>query len=144
MRIREAFATAITDRIEPVVKVLDRKPGVIAGELDSLVVTPQWERFLRQALDAYTDAATRDDEDGIGIWISGFFGSGKSLLMKVLGVLLEGGAVDGLGVRQRFLARVPTATIWSGTWTCANARSLLPSSAAIYTPSRPLAETPWP
>ncbi len=110
MRIREAFATAITDRIEPVVKVLDRKPGVIAGELDSLVVTPQWERFLRQALDAYTDAATRDDEDGIGIWISGFFGSGKSLLMKVLGVLLEGGVVDGLGVRRRFLARVPAAS----------------------------------
>ncbi|MFZ1596719.1 MAG: hypothetical protein WAW26_12755, partial [Anaerolineae bacterium] len=83
MLIRTTFATAIQERIEPVVKVADRRPGILAGELSNLVVTPQWERYLRQVLDAYTDAADREDEQGIGIWISGFFGSGKSLLMKV-------------------------------------------------------------
>ncbi len=110
MQIRDLFATAIVDRIEPVVKVLDRRPTVVAGELNSLVVTEQWERFLHRALDAYTDAADRDDEEGIGIWISGFFGSGKSLLMKTLGVLLTGGEIDGQRVQDLFLNRLPSSS----------------------------------
>ena len=85
MQIRDTFATAIQKRIEPVVKVIDRQPEVLLNELNSLVVTPQWERYLRGMLDSYADAADRNDEQGIGLWISGFFGSGKSLLLKVLG-----------------------------------------------------------
>ena len=110
MQIRTTFATAIQERIEPVVKVADRRPNVVLGELTNLVVTPQWERYLRQVLDAYTDAADRPDEQGIGIWISGFFGSGKSLLMKVLGVLLEGRQVEGRSAGDIFLERVPAAS----------------------------------
>ena len=44
---------------------------------------------------------------GIGIWISGFFGSGKSLLMKILGVLLEGGDFNGQSAGDLFLRRLP-------------------------------------
>ncbi len=110
MQIRTTFATAIQERIEPVVKVADRRPGIVSGELSNLVVTPQWERYLRQVLDAYTDAADREDEQGIGIWISGFFGSGKSLLMKVLGVLLEGREIDGRPASAVFLDRLPAAS----------------------------------
>ena len=110
MQIRSTFATAIQERIEPVVKVADRRPGILSGELSNLVVTPQWERYLRQVLDAYTDAADREDEQGIGIWISGFFGSGKSLLMKVLGVLLEGREIDGRPASAAFLDRMPAAS----------------------------------
>jgi hypothetical protein len=106
MKIRETFATTIQERIEPVVKVSDRKPAVLLSELQNLVVTPQWERHLHRALDAFTDAVDREDEQGIGIWISGFFGSGKSLLMKVLGVLLEGGEIQGRSVHEVFLGRI--------------------------------------
>jgi hypothetical protein len=108
MQIRETFATAIQERIEPVVKVADRNPAVLLNELRNLVVTPQWEQYLHRMLEAYTDAFDRDDEQGIGIWISGFFGSGKSLLMKVLGVLLEGGELLGQPVHQVFLDRLPS------------------------------------
>ena len=108
MLIRDLFATAIVERIEPVVKVGDRRPEVLASELGSLVVTPQWERFLHLALDAYTNAADRDDEGGVGIWISGFFGSGKSLLMKTLGALLVGGEIGQQRVHDLFLQRLPS------------------------------------
>ena len=108
MLIRETFATTIQERIEPVVKVADRNPAVLLGELKNLVVTPQWETYLHRILEAYTDAFDRDDEQGIGIWISGFFGSGKSLLMKELGVLLEGGELVGQPVHQVFLSRLPS------------------------------------
>jgi len=107
MRIRDTFATAIQQRIEPVVKVVDRKPAVLLGELRNLVVTPQWERHLRGILDIYSDAADREDEQGNGIWISGFFGSGKSLLVKTLGVLLEGPDLDGQSAHALFLERLP-------------------------------------
>ncbi len=107
MLIREIFATTIQERIEPVVKVADRNPAILLGELKNLVVTPQWETYLHRMLEAYSDAFDRDDEQGIGIWISGFFGSGKSLLMKELGVLLEGGELLGQSVHQVFLSRLP-------------------------------------
>lgn len=107
MLIRETFATRVQARIEPVVKVSDRRPTVVLDELANLVVTPQWEQHLRAFLDLYSDAADREDEQGIGVWISGFFGSGKSLLLKVLGALLEGGELQGQNVRQMFLGRLP-------------------------------------
>jgi hypothetical protein len=107
LRIGEIFATTIQHRIEPVVKVVDRRPAVVQAELSNLVVTPQWERYLRGFLDTYAEAAERQDEQGIGIWISGFFGSGKSLLMKVLGTLLENDDFDGQSVHELFLHRLP-------------------------------------
>jgi hypothetical protein len=107
MQIREIFAAPIQERIEPIVKVADRSPSVVYNELTNLVVTPQWERYIHRVLDAYTDAAERDNEQGIGVWISGFFGSGKSLLMKVLGVLLAGGDLNGRPVHDIFLDRLP-------------------------------------
>ena len=88
----------------------DRAPAVVYGELANLVVTPQWERHLHRVLDAYVDAADRENEQGIGIWISGFFGSGKSLLMKILGVLLEGGELQGQPVHDLFLSRLPATS----------------------------------
>src|ERR1700687_5644153 len=107
MLIRETFATKIEERIDAVVKVVDRTPALILNELTNLVVTPQWEKHLHRMLDEYTDAFEREDERKIGMWISGFFGSGKSLLMKMLGILLRGGEVAGQDVHQLFLQRLP-------------------------------------
>ena len=110
MLVRETFATTIQQRIEPVVKVVDRRPSVILGEIRNLVVTPQWERYLRSFLDTFSDAADRADEQGIGLWVSGFFGSGKSLLVKVLGTLLEGRDLDGQSIHEIFLSRLPVSS----------------------------------
>jgi hypothetical protein len=108
MQIRDIFATKIYERIEPVVNVANRRPAILLNELQNLVVTPQWERYLHQILQEYTEAFENEDEQGIGIWISGFFGSGKSLLMKVLGILLEDGELVGQSVHEIFLSRLPT------------------------------------
>lgn len=110
MLIRDIFATAVQQRIEPVVKVNDRRTRVLQNELNNLVVTPQWERYLRSILDDYAEAADRDDEQGIGIWVSGFFGSGKSLLVKVLGLLLADNDLDGQSTHDLFLGRVPATS----------------------------------
>ena len=110
MLIRDTFATRINEKIEPIVKVADRKPDVVHGELANLIVTNQWERYIHTVLDAYVDAADRSSEQGVGVWISGFFGSGKSLLMKTLGLLVEGGPVRQQTVDSLFLARLPASS----------------------------------
>ncbi|MEO9029004.1 MAG: hypothetical protein ABI413_09330 [Ktedonobacteraceae bacterium] len=107
MKIRETFATTIQKIIEPVVKVSERRPNILLDELRTLVITPQWERHIHQMLQEYTDALDNEEEQGIGIWISGFFGSGKSLLMKTLGTLLAGGELEGELVHTIFLHRLP-------------------------------------
>jgi hypothetical protein len=106
MQIRNIFTTKIQERIEPVVKVADRRPAIVLDELKNLIVTPQWERCLHQILQEYSDAFDNEDEQDVGIWISGFFGSGKSLLMKELGLLLEGGELLGQSVHDVFLSRL--------------------------------------
>lgn len=106
MKIRETFATTIQKIIEPVVKVSERRPTIVLDELRNLVITPQWEHHIHQVLQEYTDALENEEEQGIGIWISGFFGSGKSLLMKTLGTLLEGGEIAGQAVHEIFLSRL--------------------------------------
>jgi len=110
MNIRDIFDTKIHERIEAVVKVADRDPVLLLSELKNLVVTPQWERHLKNILEAYAEAFDREDERDIGIWISGFFGSGKSLLMKVLGLLLEGGEIQGEVLHDIFLNQLPQAS----------------------------------
>ena len=131
MLIKDIFATTIQERIEPVVKVADRSPTVLLNELQNLVVTPQWEKYLHHILEAYTDAFDRNDEQGIGIWISGFFGSGKSLMMKVLGILLEGGEFWGKLSTRYFLAACQATAenepTWSVFWRSASAKFLLRS-----------------
>ncbi|MDP9312053.1 MAG: BREX system P-loop protein BrxC, partial [Chloroflexota bacterium] len=106
MQIVDTFATHIQERIEPVVKVADRRPVLLLQELRNLIVTSQWEQYLRQLLDAWANASERADNIDPGIWISGFFGSGKSLLLKVLGVILEGGMLGGESVHGVFLDRL--------------------------------------
>lgn len=110
MQIRDTFATAISEKIEPIVKVADRSAPTIRDELTHLVMTPQWEKHIHSVLDAYANAATSEHEGAVGVWINGFFGSGKSLLMKVIGLLLEGGDVEGQSVHELFLSRFPVGS----------------------------------
>ena len=107
MNIIDTFDTHITERIEPVVKVADRNPSRLRYELSNLVVTQQWEQHLRKVFDAWAEATDGRAGTDPGIWISGFFGSGKSLLMKVLGIVLDGNQLDGQHVDDIFLDRLP-------------------------------------
>ncbi|MBI4605443.1 MAG: hypothetical protein HY721_26050 [Planctomycetes bacterium] len=80
MLIREVFETRIEEKIEPVIKVGERQDArKLAAEIGSYVVTPTIERYLDDFLEHYTDTL-RVNTTEIGVWISGYFGSGKSHL----------------------------------------------------------------
>ena len=85
--IRDLFAKDINRSINGVVKVQDSKDGSIRQELDEYVVTRELQRHFATFFKAYGDAIDART-DKIGVWISGFFGSGKSHLLKMLSHIL--------------------------------------------------------
>ena len=65
-------------------------------ELEEFVVTKELDQHLRRFFSSYCEAMdkTGDPDVGgrIGVWVSGFFGSGKSHFIKVLSYLLDNAA----------------------------------------------------
>lgn len=107
MKIADLFQTRIEERIEPVIKVADRhNEEKLAREIGSFVVTPLIEKHLDDFLEHYTDTFIRETDE-IGVWISGYFGSGKSHLAKIMGLLAENRKLAGTSACDRFKTRVP-------------------------------------
>ncbi|MFI8412130.1 BREX system P-loop protein BrxC [Paeniglutamicibacter gangotriensis] len=84
--INEIFAKRIDRSIEGVIKADDTSQ--LSTEVEEYVLTNEAARGLEQVLEAYTNYTNAN-----GVWISGFFGSGKSHLLKMLAHLL--GDIDG-------------------------------------------------
>jgi len=92
MTIREIIKRDIGVKVEGVVKVYD--DAALATEMREFVVTDKIEDELKRIVDTFTQVSETlrlggTSRDVMGIWISGFFGSGKSHFSKVLGYLLQ-------------------------------------------------------
>lgn len=106
MQIKDIFAVKVEERIEPVIKVSDRDDEAkLASEIGTYVVTPTIEKFLDDFLEHYTDTF-RLETGEIGVWISGYFGSGKSYLAKMAALALENPLLQGTSAAELFEARV--------------------------------------
>lgn len=107
MKIRTLFETPVADKIEPVIKVGEREDdGKLATEIGSYVVTPTIERYLDDMLEHYTDSF-RNKTTEVGIWISGYFGSGKSHFAKIFSLLAANPNLVGTSATERFESRLP-------------------------------------
>lgn len=82
MQIEKLFSKPIDRTIEGVIKADD--DAYLFEEIDEYVVTDEVSRCLDEFLDYYNDFKSVN-----GAWISGFFGSGKSHLLKILSMILE-------------------------------------------------------
>jgi len=81
--IQGLFAKPVDRPIDGVIKADDERH--LQVELDEYVVT----REVSKGLGAFTDAYLHNPTAN-GVWISGFFGSGKSHLLKMLSLMLDG------------------------------------------------------
>lgn len=93
MRIESLFDRNIFRTINGVVKADQLDETSIWQELDEFVITHELDGHFRKFFSTYLDAINRPDDADIkgriGVWVSGFFGSGKSHFIKVLSYLLE-------------------------------------------------------
>lgn len=88
MIIKNLFKKDINRNIETVIKADDRDH--ISDEVAEYVITNEITTKIRDFFQAYNDYAGAN-----GVWISGFFGSGKSHLLKILSYVLENKEFDG-------------------------------------------------
>ncbi len=87
MNIAELFQKDIYRNINGVIKVGQQDSENIRQELEEYVVTTELDKHFRTFFDRYTSALSHPT-DKMGVWISGFFGSGKSHFVKILSYLL--------------------------------------------------------
>lgn len=91
-KLRELYAKDINREIQGVIKVDDET--FIKQELEEYVVTDELLKHFRNFFDSY-NASIAGNTEKMGVWISGFFGSGKSHFLKILSYILDNKVVDG-------------------------------------------------
>lgn len=98
MTLKTIFNKPVDRPIEGVIKADDE--ASLRLEIEEYVLTNEVEKRLESFLDAYNNY-----EGANGVWVSGFFGSGKSHLLKMLAFLLENRQIDGAPALDLFLPK---------------------------------------
>ena len=105
MQIAQLFVKSISRPINGVVKADELDESSIWQELDEFVVTRELDGHFRHFFSTYCDAIDHPNDTSVagktGIWISGFFGCGKSHFLKVLSYLLKNDAHSHDGQSKR-------------------------------------------
>lgn len=100
MKLEELFNKKVDRPIEGVIKADD--DVALYVELDEYVITDEVAKRLDIFLDAYLNY-----QGANGVWVSGFFGSGKSHLLKMLALLLQNNLIEDVTPLELFLEKRP-------------------------------------
>lgn len=103
--IKELFDKDIYRHIEEVIKVEQSDEEAVKQEIQEYVATEALKEHFCTVYDAVAEYASNPHE-GIGIWLSGFFGSGKSSFAKILGYTLSNSKVGEKTASQWFMETV--------------------------------------
>ena len=98
MKLSAIFEQPVNRPIEGVIKADDK--ASLRLELVEYILTNEVEKRLEAFLDAYNSY-----QGANGVWVSGFFGSGKSHLLKMLALLLENREIEGETALDLFLPK---------------------------------------
>ena len=110
-------AKSIDRPIEKVITYASMQEAKLKAEISEYVVTDNIEEAFRSLLSRMSDAMDAGGENEVGVWVSGFYGSGKSSFTKYLGFALDPAIkVDGLPFLkhlQNRLHKAPTKALLS-------------------------------
>jgi len=100
--VRDTLKRDIGVKVEGVVKVFDR--SALASEVREYVITDKIEDELKRIVDTFAQVSETirrggTSRDVVGMWVSGFFGSGKSHFAKVVGHLFQNDELGSDGER---------------------------------------------
>ena len=101
MKIQNMFVDDINRKINGVIKVDQDADDVLVQELNEYVITKELKKHFITFFNYYSDSFQEPTAD-TGVWISGFFGSGKSHFLKMLSYILENRSVEGVPTVERF------------------------------------------
>ena len=127
MIIRDMFEKDINRSINGVIKVSQDDERSIKQELSEYVVTRELQGHFAHFFESYSRALDVPT-DKIGVWISGFFGSGKSHFLKMLSYLLSNKVVDGMPSIDYFKGKIKDEMVYAGMCRCAE----VPTEAILF------------
>jgi len=121
MAISDLFDSDITRPIPPVVYFHEQNPAQLKSEVDEYIITGGWpedhpnhartkdgihEQYVRLLTNITSELNKPGGPELPTVWISGFYGSGKSSFAKLLGLALDGVALpDGASLSEAWLKR---------------------------------------
>ncbi|WP_428236543.1 BREX system P-loop protein BrxC [Gracilimonas sp.] len=99
MSFYDYFEHDVSRDIETVIKADDESQAL--DEIKEYVITKEISKKIATLFEAYNNYAGAN-----GVWISGFFGSGKSHLLKILSYVLSNKTVDGNEFGKMFADKI--------------------------------------
>lgn len=100
-QIKDILTINLDDEIKSVIDLNSQNEKEILSELDGFILTESLAQHLSDFCDEYVTGHMES-----GVWLSGFYGSGKSYFAKMLGYLLRNPVLEGTSVRQRFVPKL--------------------------------------
>ena len=112
MTIRTIFDPQrdIYRNIEKVITYGASQESRLKAEITEYIVTDSIEEYFRSLLDKMQVAMASGEQHEIGVWVSGFYGSGKSSFTKYLGLAFDSQvSIDGTPFLDHLRDRLNTA-----------------------------------
>lgn len=98
--IQHLFDRDISRQIQEVIKVDQQDDAVVISEIEEYVATDAIKRSFASVLEAYAEVPNKPS-DRMAVWVSGFFGSGKSSFAKLLGAAVGNRDLQGKSASKR-------------------------------------------
>ncbi|WP_319580758.1 BREX system P-loop protein BrxC [uncultured Methanospirillum sp.] len=101
--IRDILERDLNQKIAEIIKVNQADEETVFEEITEYVVTDNIRKQYQAVLEAISKGPqTHQTDENIGIWVSGFFGSGKSSFAKILGYILKNPSIHGSSASALF------------------------------------------
>ena len=100
-KIKDLIQLDLSEDIKDVIDLEDQSEQELKYEIENYIVTTKISTYLTDFINLY-----QSNIKETGVWLSGFYGSGKSYFGKMLGYLLENRDVNGTPFRERFNQRL--------------------------------------
>lgn len=124
MKIQNLFKKDIKRDIQGVVTIGNEEEFRKQQELEEYVCTKEVVDNFRTFFSAYRKSV-QQPTDRMGVWITGFFGSGKSHFLKILGYLLSNEEVNGKRAVDYFEDKIADEMIKADIKTSAAQKNLV-------------------
>ncbi|MEH1009210.1 BREX system P-loop protein BrxC [Winogradskyella sp. ECml5-4] len=105
MTIKDILKLDLNEDIKNVIDLEDKSQDEIQSEIESYIITDGLGKHLSKFVSQYTSNIKET-----GVWLSGFYGSGKSYFGKMLGYLIDNPTINGTSARDRFMPRLAGVT----------------------------------